>query len=440
MKKNIFGTDGIRARFGVEPFTPNTLATLGRAIGQWASSRYGKNPRILIGMDTRESGPIVTSAVETGLMMHGITVHHTGVLPTPAIQQVIKNSSDYDLGIAITASHNPYHDNGIKITDARVGKLEQEDEEAITQIFHTINDHGYENENLGNVLYVDKTQEYITTILEHFADDLLVNTKIVLDCANGATHKVAPHIFEKLGAQVIQLNSNPDGKNINHQCGATDTKTLQKVVIEQKADAGFAFDGDGDRLMAVSKDGVGKDGDDFMAILLSHPKYNQTKTVVGTIMANKGLEDHLSRQGKTLARTAVGDRNVSRFIEENNLVLGGEQSGHVILADYLQNGDGIFAALRVLETLKLTNNWEMKSFTRYPQTATVVPAKTKKNLNKGLVQEIIQEHSEKLPNGRLIVRYSGTEPVLRIMAEDADGESAKLVCDSLASKLVKELA
>ena len=278
-------------------------------------------------------------------------------------------------------------------------------------------------------------EQYAQKITSLFPQSFLTGQKIVLDCAHGATYRIAPHIFKMLGAETLVINNKPDGYNINRNCGALHLETLQKEVVKHSADMGFAFDGDGDRVLAVNSAGETKDGDDILAILLGHPDYESLPTVVGTIMSNQGFEAHLKNMNKSLLRTPVGDKYIVDALIQQKLTLGGEPSGHTILHDIISTGDGILVALKVVETVLKTNNKTLKSFGKFPQILINVPIKKQRDLNEPPLSDVIAASREKLPTGRLLVRYSGTEPLVRVMAEDADGELIKTVAKSLAQQL-----
>jgi len=443
MEQTLFGTDGIRARVGHFPLDADSLSTLGDAIAQWAQKKYSSQPTVLIGHDTRESCGFIKSTIKSRFLLHSIDVHDGGVLPTPAVFNIINNDNHFDFGIVISASHNPYHDNGIKLFDAKSGKLKPEDEKKIFELF-------YQQQKKSLSLNADPKLEaeflttagsdYVLNIRTYFEHNFLKNKKIVLDCAHGATFAVAPIIFREMGARITPIFCEPNGKNINDNCGSTNPENLKQKVLQEKADIGFAFDGDGDRLTVVTKNGEIKNGDDILAFLSTHPKYQKEKTVVGTIMTNCGMEAWLQNQGKRLIRTQVGDKHVAHALEKENLLLGAEQSGHVILRDYLNCGDGIFAALRVAETAQLTNNWDLKTFEKYPQALSNIVVSEKKDLTLKPLSEIIAHTEERLTSGRIIVRYSGTEPKLRVMVEEATQENANAICTQLTKKLQKELS
>lgn len=444
MNNNLFGTDGIRRKVGDHPLTLESTIILGRAIARWAQTKYNNKPTMLIGHDTRESCDFLKSALKTGLLLHSVTIYDAHVLPTPAVFNIIHREKKFDCGIVISASHNPYQDNGIKIMDAENGKLSLDDEHAISCLFQQYQQekqtHKYKS--LGSDFTWNKAeQQYSNDVIKHFDRDLLQGRTVVLDCANGATSTVAPHIFKQLGAQVIALHHCPTGVNINNKCGSVFPQDLQRTILKHNADIGFAFDGDGDRITMVNKKGEVKDGDDILALLTtSHPLYKKDTAVVGTVMTNKGLELFLHKQHKTLIRTSVGDKFVAKVLSQKQLLLGGEQSGHIIAHDYLNIGDGIFAALRVIQAIKKTNNWELTTFKKYPQVTISVPIKEKKDLNNAPLAAIIAASKKQLKAGRLLVRYSGTECILRVMVEEETHDDAHYLCTNLSQKLQKELS
>jgi phosphoglucosamine mutase len=425
-----FGTDGIRGKASEFPFTQKPLFKLGIAIARWSIKKYQtKTPRIIIGHDTRLSCGQIKENLLMGLSALPIKLTDGGVLPTPAVLRIMQQEKIFDCGIVISASHNPYTDNGIKLFDAKTGKISKEDEDAIVKFFY--------EEKISPL--EDAQEKYIKTVLPHFKSNFLAGKKIVLDCAHGATCKVAPKIFEQLGATVIALSISPNGKNINEQCGALHPELVKSAVIEQKANIGFAFDGDGDRVIAVNKNGIIKNGDDILALLIEHSEIKNKKTVVGTIMTNHGLENHLKEKKINLLRTRVGDKYVAGKLVDENLTLGGESSGHIIISTYMNTGDGIFVALKVLESIVLNNNWEMKTFKKVPQFLKNIPVSQKKDLAQQPYANIIKEEESKLIDGRVVVRYSGTENLLRVMVEDQEEFYAEKIATDLSEKLQKAL-
>jgi len=356
--------------------------------------------------------------------------------PPQLLFSCCKKSGLFDVGIIISASHNSYQDNGIKLIDAKQAKLSLQDELVISKLMHILsNEISYQG--FGNQLSMpDAAMGYANHIYTFFPPNFLNKIRVVLDCANGAAYKLAPVIFKHLGAQVITLHDLPTGRNINENCGALHPTLLQKAVVENKAHIGFAFDGDADRVMCVTQQGVIKNGDDILAILLTHPAYAHMQTVVGTVMSNFGFELHLNRQGRLLRRTLVGDKYVSADLIDQGLVLGGEPSGHIIARDYLDSGDGIFAALRLIETVVLTGNWSLESFMQLPQVHVNMPVPIRYDLHKPPFDRILSTYQKMVVNGRIIVRYSGTENVLRIMIEDQEYQVARTIACELSDKLL----
>lgn len=437
---NLFGTDGIRNRVGEPPFTLEALPKLGKAIGQWALEKYGPQVTILLAHDTRISCSWVKAALQSGLLTHPITIHDSEVLPTPAVSHIMSQTKKYACGIIISASHNIYHDNGIKIVDAQSGKLTVFDETIISQFFYTNSLASINYQTLGTELVVKANYEkYVNVILDNFSKQFLAGKHIILDTAHGATYQVAPAIFQALGAQVTIINNTPNGININENCGSLYLDSLKQTVLSTKADIGFAFDGDGDRVLAVNALGEIKNGDDLLALLASHPDYAQINTLVGTVMSNQGFEVYLKQQNKKLVRTPVGDKYVLESLIQKNLLLGGEQSGHIILRNIINTGDGILVALKVLEAITYTNNWLLETFTKYPQVLLNVPVKSKQDLNLPPFSDIIAQTQDRLQKGRLLVRYSGTESLLRIMIEEQDEQLALTSAQELARKLEQKL-
>ncbi|MFI5332494.1 MAG: phosphoglucosamine mutase [Candidatus Babeliales bacterium] len=419
MIPSLFGTDGIRGTVGTHPFTRETLPALGSALAQWALETYGTHPRIMIASDTRQSCAFIKAALASGLLQHSVKLYDTQILPTPALCYITQKMGIVDCGIMISASHNLYSDNGIKIIDARRGKLSAYDEQRITDLYttHQFPEHPYHA--LGSHEYLfDAATHYSSALSALCTPQFLHGNTIVIDCANGALSTLAPSVFEYFGAQVITLNNTPNGTNINEDCGALHPRSTQAAVARYNADVGFAFDGDGDRVIAISKNGEIKDGDDMLALLLDHPRYCTTPTVVGTDMTNQGFLSFLKQRNISLIRTKVGDKYIAQCLEQQQLILGGEQSGHIIMRDYLDTGDGLCTALRVLEAMSITNNWDMNTFTKFPQLLINIPVAVKKDLSAPAIASIIEQGNAQLKSGRLVVRYSGTENVLRIMIED----------------------
>lgn len=438
--QTIFGTDGIRAAVGSSLFTPQKLVQLGKAIGCWAQKKYGLQPKILISHDTRISSDFVKAALKAGLLQYSVRLFDAFVVPTPALAHLLA-TKEFNCAIMISASHNPYQDNGIKIIDAQQGKLLPVDEQLISKLFLSDTlEQNNSGDNYGcDIPFIQAAAQYCTLVQNYFPKNLLENLTIVLDVAYGATYQVAPRIFSALGAQVITLHNKPDGYNINQTCGSLHTQALQQAVITHQAKIGFAFDGDGDRVIAVNRSGMIKNGDDIVALLIEHPDYKKETEIVGTIMTNQGLIPFLEAHNKKLIRTPVGDKYIAEQLNTKKLLLGGEQSGHIILGNMINTGDGILVALKLLETLKLNNNWDLETFTPFPQVMLNIPVSNKKDLHEQPYCALINSAQQQIPLGRISVRYSGTEPLLRVMVESDTHETATLVCQNLASALAKVL-
>lgn len=437
MARKYFGTDGIRGRVGSGPINPEFVLKLGWAVGK-VFAKSGRS-KVIIGKDTRISGYMFESALEAGLVAAGVDVMMLGPMPTPAIAYLTR-TFHAQAGIVISASHNAYHDNGIKFFSAEGAKLpddiELEIEQMLDQRMTTS-----ESANLGKVTRVnDAAGRYIeyckSTVPFGFS---LKHFKMVVDCAHGATYHVAPAVFEELGAEVIQIGAAPDGLNINNNVGSTSPKMLQEKVLEEKADLGIAFDGDGDRLLFVDRNGESIDGDELLFIIAQYQlrKFGECKGVVGTLMSNLGFELALADLEIPFARAKVGDRYVLELMRSRGWELGGENSGHIICADVTTTGDGLVAALKVL--LALVDSGvplhELKTgMKKFPQVMINVTLSDKSKLDDNAqIDQAIAEAEEKLDGrGRVLLRPSGTEPVVRVMVE---GEDAELV-----TSLAKEIA
>jgi len=443
IEHNLFGTDGIRATVGQKPFTLHELPKLGNAIALWVNDTYahiGNQPTGLIACDTRASCSFVKTALTSSMLLHSITLIDMGVMPTPALCILLKDNSPFHFGIMISASHNPYHDNGIKIIDGIWGKLTPEHEQTISALFdNTPITPSYTQ--FGSLhTSSDALSQYHHLVTRQFRRKFLDKVTIVLDCAHGAAGIIAPAIFESFGARTITINNTPNGTNINEKCGPLHLDPLIETVKLHNADMGFAFDGDADRVIIINKKGEIKDGDDILALLTSHPLYAHQSTIVGTIMSNQALATYLQERNKQLIRTAVGDKHISAYLNTYNYLLGGEQSGHIIMRDHLNTGDGIFTALRILETTLNTNNMLLNTFTKYPQVLINIPVSEKKNLHEKPYSDIIKRYAHDTMPGRLEVRYSGTENVLRIMIECSDNRKASHIGNNIAHELQKEFA
>lgn len=434
-----FGTDGIRTQVGKEPLTAATLVHIGIQLGWWISHEK-KNQKIVIAYDTRVSAHLIKSALITGLVHYPIEIIDTGVLPTPAlIYHITHKQSIYDMGIMITASHNPFYDNGIKIITKK-GKLTKTEELTLQDLFNASPQMPSDYTLLGTISYTPKSaKRYQQAIIEKFPPLFLKNKHLVIDCAHGAFSDIAPAVFQALGATITLIHAHPTGKNINHNAGSLHPESLKKIVLEKKADFGCAFDGDGDRLVLVSRQGIIKNGDDILALLLTHPRYIRESTIVGTIMSNQGLAHYCSQQKKTFIRTSVGDTHVHTAMKHYGTLLGGEPSGHCLITDFTQTSDALYTCLRVLEAAILTKNFLLHTFNHYPQACINMPINDKKDITQSPYRDIIKQQEAQLLRGRLLVRYSGTEPLLRIMVEDETQEHAEEIAHNLALNLSSSL-
>jgi len=433
---NLFGTDGIRNTIGHYPFTQEGLPLFGSALARWALETYGEEPCFLVGRDTRYSGSWIKAGISSGLLRYPVAVYDAGVLPTPAIPYLLETHASFTLGVVITASHNPATDNGIKLFSS-AGKLTAADEEHICALMTEIPSSPLNGKEFH---FLEGRDQYKQHLIDLCSPNFLSGRTIVLDCANGASSKLAPAIFRELGAIVIALNIDPDGHNINDQCGATAPSSLQEAVLKHHAFMGFGFDGDADRVVAVASDGTLKEGDDLLAVLATHPDYASQQTYVSTIMANYGLTAHFERYGKKLLRTDVGDKYIAHALAEHKLMLGAEPSGHIILSNVSSSGDGILAALKVAEAALLNNNHLLYSFIKAPQSLINLPIRQKIALTDEPLASIIAARRAALSQGRIVVRYSGTEPLLRILAEGEDAVSVESNANLLAHDLQKILS
>lgn len=440
---NLFGTDGIRGRANSWPITPEMGVKIGKAAALFFA-RDGKPARIIIGRDTRISGEMMEMAISSGIMSMGGTVLWLDVAPTPAVAYLAKFSGA-DAGIVISASHNPYHDNGIKFFDSDGLKLDPETESRLSEII-------LDPETEIKSMSVDRTgtricqdfliNDYMEFLKSSITGSLDLNgIKIVIDCANGAASSVAPKVLESLGAEVITIFSNPDGININNDCGSEHIEHLSRLVIENKAHAGLAFDGDADRLIAVDENGNEITGDQIIAICARHSIEAGIKkpgdTVVTTVMSNIGLKVALENMGLNHEITDVGDRNVLFRMIGTGSKIGGEDSGHMIFLDKHTTGDGIYSAVRLLEALRASG----KSLSElagimpvFPQILVNIDVREKPDLfTVPSVAAAIMEADEKLAGkGRVLVRYSGTQPMCRVMVEGQCQKETEKICGKIA--------
>ena len=435
--RKYFGTDGVRGKVGSYPITPDFALKLGWAAGKVLASQGSK--MVLIGKDTRISGYMLESALEAGLAAAGLSAAFTGPMPTPAIAYLTRTFRA-EAGIVISASHNPYYDNGIKFFSAKGTKLPDEIEEAIEVMLEQPMD-CVESAELGKASRInDAAGRYIEFCKGTFPAHLgLEGYKIVVDCANGATYHIAPNVLRELGAEVIEIGTAPNGLNINEKCGATDVTALQAKVVEMKADVGLAYDGDGDRIMMVDHLGNKVDGDQILFIIAREAlRSGQLKGgVVGTLMSNMSLEIALKMLGVPFLRANVGDRYVLEKMVENDWTLGGENSGHIIIADKNTTGDGIVASLAVLAAMaqhKLSLNELASAVKLFPQVLINVRFAGGDNpLESDAVKSIAADVEKRLEGkGRILLRKSGTEPLIRVMVECQDATLAQQCAEEIA--------
>jgi phosphoglucosamine mutase len=446
MTRHYFGTDGIRGVVGQDPITPDFFIRLGFAIGSILvknnTDKKIKHPSVVIGKDTRVSGYMLESALEAGFIAAGVDVFLTGPMPTPAIAYLTKALRS-QAGIVISASHNPFPDNGIKIFSEAGEKLpdafETEVELALDQPIKTVLPH-----ELGKAKRVDDAEgRYVEFCKSTFPEKLnLRGLKIVLDCAHGATYHVAPKIFSELGAEVIAIGNEPDGFNINLDVGSTNPKTIKEATLKHKADLGIAFDGDGDRVVMIDDKGHIVDGDQLVLVIARALKEkNQLKGgVVGTLMTNMAIEKAFQNLGVEFVRTQVGDRYVLETLVEKGWHIGGENSGHILTLDQHSTGDAIIASLQVLKSLRLLNQslYEAtKDSPLYPQVLINVETHKKIDLDKNKsIQDALKNVEQKLNSkGRVLLRPSGTEPKIRVMVEGEDIEAVKNHANFIADKV-----
>lgn len=435
--RKYFGTDGIRGNVGKFPITADFVLKLGWAIGKVLSTE--SEPKVLIGKDTRISGYMIESALQAGLSAAGANIYLTGPMPTAAISYLTRTLRAH-IGIVISASHNPYDDNGIKFFSHEglklSDKLELEIEHWIEQPIETAR-----SEALGKAWRVDDAAgryiEFCKSSVPHSVN--LKNLKIVLDCANGATYHIAPHVFSELGADVINTNSSPNGININQNCGSNNPTIIQQRVLEEKADVGIAFDGDGDRVVMIDHQGEILDGDEIIYVILKNllATHHFTGGVVGTSMSNLGLEVALKKLGVPFCRVPVGDQHVIRGMIDKDWQLGGESSGHIIYRHATTTGDGIIAALQVLQAMQVSgkNLHVLKSeMKKFPQRLINISyAGERVELDNTDIVNAISDSEKKLGKyGRVLLRYSGTEPVLRVMVEGEDEVTVDKVAETLS--------
>lgn len=447
--RKLFGTDGIRGIANKHPMTPEISLKLGKAVTALLKKNISHPPKILIGKDTRLSGYIFEQAISSGITSMGGEVILVGPLPTPAIAFLTSNMRA-DAGIVISASHNPYQDNGIKIFDRYGFKLPDNTESEIEKLILADNDYlqGLPSE-IGKARRIDDAiGRYVVFLKNTFPRDLTLDgLKIVLDCANGAAYKVAPIIFEELGASVTTVGVKPDGKNINVDCGSLKPKLLMDKVLEIGADIGIALDGDADRVIFCDEKGKEVDGDKIIAISASDMMDNQTlrsDIVVATQMSNIALEKYLNQNKIRLERTKVGDRYVVEAMRRNGSNLGGEKSGHLIYLDHTTTGDGLLASLQLLSIMK-KNDKPLSDLAKiidlFPQTLNNIKVSEKKPFEQisGLADLVNKFKNELSSSGRINLRYSGTEQLARVMVEGDDEVRINEIAEDISNFIQKSI-
>ena len=436
----LFGTDGIRGVANVDPLTPELAFRVARQLVGTLGEHGTERVRVVIGRDTRISGELLEAAMVAGVLSAGGECYTVGVLPTPGIA-LLTRALEAQGGIVLSASHNPYEDNGIKLFSGQATKFpdawEDEIERKIVGNDAAPRAHG---KHIGRLHVYDRSaQYYVDYLCRCFPLDLAGMT-IAIDCAHGATHRVAPSVFRRLGARVVAIGAKPDGININAGFGALFPQQLQEKVRATHADIGFAFDGDGDRLISVDHMGEIRDGDYALAIAARHlagRRKLKGNVVVTTVMANLGLDEALSAAGITISKTQVGDRYVSEEMHRRGSNVGGEQSGHLLFLDHMPTGDGILSALMLLSVVRESGE-SLASLSscmrKFPQVLVNVPVRSKPPFDSvpGVTEKVTAFEREMNGSGRVLIRYSGTEALARVMIEGADGERIRVMADELA--------
>ena len=445
-RPRLFGTDGVRGVANAEPITSETALRLGRALAHVFKSVNRRHPRILIGKDTRLSGYMLETAMASGICSMGVDVWLVGPLPTPGIA-FLTRSMRADAGVVISASHNPFEDNGIKFFSREGFKLDDETERSIEEL--VFNDGALEHSrapaaDIGKAARIDDAIGRYLVFLKTCVPRTVTfeGLKVAIDCANGAAYKVGPDALDELGADVVTIGVDPDGKNINLECGAVHLEKLRETVVRERAAVGIALDGDGDRAILIDEHGDAFDGDDVMALMgvrMAAEGRLHANTVVGTVMSNFGLERALANHRVRLVRTEVGDPSVAREMRANSYNLGGEQSGHVIFMDHSTTGDGLITALLVLSHMAGTGKplSELRAMRRVPQVLENVRVRERIPLAAmPQVEQVIASVQGRLDgNGRLLVRYSGTEMLARVMVEGEDHAEIKALAEEIGAAI-----
>jgi phosphoglucosamine mutase len=446
----LFGTDGIRGRVNEYPITPQTVVRVGMAIGKILFKKRGKN-MVLIGKDTRLSGYMIESALTSGICSMGMNVTLTGPIPTPGVA-FLTRTMRFDAGIVISASHNPYEDNGIKIFTPAGYKLPDEQERQIEELVIAENGFSANGSSAGLIGKAFRLEDAAGRYIEYVKSTIprtvtFDGFKVVVDCANGAAYKITPTLMKELGAAVVSINDNPDGKNINAGCGALHLEKLREAVLKHRAHMGIAHDGDADRTLLVDETGSVVDGDRIMAVWADDLKAGGRllkDTVVATVMSNLGLQRYLEARGIRFIRTNVGDRFVVEKMLEEGCGFGGEQSGHIVSLDLNTTGDGPITALQMLNVLKKsgqTLSELVSNVTLYPQVLKNVRVTARRKIDDCPPILAAVQKAEKLlgSSGRVLVRPSGTEPKIRIMVEGPDKSLIDGIADDIASAVTASM-
>jgi phosphoglucosamine mutase len=442
--KELFGTDGIRGVAGEYPLDPATVYAVGLALGRELALR-GSSPEVLLGADTRESGPWIAEMVAGGLEAAGTRVRHAGVITTPGVAYLTR-TGPFHAGVMISASHNPYRDNGIKVFGHNGFKLPDSEEHAIEQEIFRLLQQGVSPRALTLHVEEDLDRQYVENLASTL-ETRLDGFKLMVDCGNGASYRLAPALFERLGAQVTTLNAAPNGRNINLDSGALHVEGLREATAGAGAGLGVAFDGDADRAIFVSGNGVVVNGDGVMLACARSMKAAgrlDGNTVVATVMSNLGLEQALGRAGIAMVRTSVGDKYVLEEMVRRGASLGGEQSGHVIFREYATTGDGMLTTLRVLDAMRRAGKGldELTAdLTVHPQRLVNVRVREKKDLMElpAVASEIRRVEEAFAGTGRVLVRFSGTEPLARVMVEGPDLAQVEAASSSIAEAIRREM-
>ncbi len=444
----LFGTDGIRGAANEYPLTADGCFGIGRAVASFFHVQ-DRRTKIIIGKDTRESGAMIESALADGICSVGAEAHLAGILPTPGVACLV-SSGDAAAGMVISASHNPYHDNGIKLFDAEGFKLSDDKEDQVEHLVQSENAADQTRHASGEIKQMTNAAErYLAFLRNALSDRTPFNgIKIVLDCSNGATYAVAPKLFHDLGASVTAISIDPDGKNINADCGSEHPEILIEKVLDHKADIGLAFDGDGDRLVAVDDQGQVVSGDRILAICARYLKRKgllQNNLVVSTVMSNLGLRLALKNMGIDHMMTPVGDRYVLEQMRTSAAVIGGEDSGHMIFLDQHTTGDGMLSAIRLIETIGAENkrlSELSRVMTVLPQVLLNIDVQDKPELESipQIMEAIHTVEAQLGEQGRVLVRYSGTQALCRVMVEGPDKEATQRFCQQIADVIRATIA